>query len=53
MTMPNHDPAPRATTFRRAKTDPCTDFWHTLKVGAPVAVILAVALPFLFRLFAS
>lgn len=38
---------PRQAMLRRPKADPCADFWHTLKVGVPVAVALFLILPFI------
>lgn len=38
----------RKDLLRREKEDPCADFWHTLRVGVPVAVVLFIVLPFLF-----
>lgn len=34
--------------LRREKQDPCADFWHTLQIGVPVALMLFIVLPFLF-----
>lgn len=31
--------------LRRPKERPCDDFWHTLKIGLPVAIILFLLLP--------
>jgi hypothetical protein len=39
------DPKP---LFRREKARPCDDFWHTLKIGLPIAAFLFLVLPFLF-----
>lgn len=36
--------------LRRPKGRPCDDFWHTLSVGLPIAALLFVTLPILFRL---
>lgn len=51
--MASRDPGQKPVTFRRDKTDPCADFWHTLKVGAPLAVVMILILPPLFRLFSQ
>ncbi len=46
--MPNPDrKAP--PLFRRPKTDPCADFWHTMRWGLPMALVLALILPVIFR----
>jgi hypothetical protein len=39
----------REPILRRAKRDPYSDFIHTLQIGVPVAVILFLILPFIFR----
>ncbi len=39
----------RPPIFRREKTDPCADMWHTLAVGVPLAVVLFLVLPFFFN----
>lgn len=36
--------------LRREKTSPCEDFWHTLRLGIPVAVVLFILLPLIFRI---
>lgn len=41
--MPN-----RKDFLRREKEDPCADFWHTLRIGGPIAAALFIILPFLF-----
>lgn len=33
--------------LRREKISPCEDFWHTLRVGIPVALLLFVVMPFI------
>ena len=33
--------------LRREKRGPAEDFWHTLAVGIPVAIVLAIVLPLL------
>lgn len=33
--------------LRRPKDNPGKDFWHTLRLGAPIAVLLLLALPWL------
>lgn len=38
-----------ARIFRRNKRDPCADFWHTLRVGVPLAIVLFLILPAVFR----
>lgn len=35
--------------LRREKQDPCSDFWHTLRIGVPIAVILFIVLPMIFQ----
>lgn len=35
--------------LRRDKARPCDDFWHTLKIGLPIAGLLFLLLPFLFN----
>lgn len=35
--------------LRRPKGRPCEDFWHTMRVGLPLALALFLALPVLFR----
>jgi hypothetical protein len=39
---------PPKPLFRREKARPCDDFWHTLKIGLPIAALLFLVLPFLF-----
>lgn len=39
------------TILRREKKDPCSDFWHTLRIGVPIGVALFLILPFFFGLF--
>lgn len=34
--------------FRRPKRDPCADFWHTLRLGLPIALLLFLILPLMF-----
>ena len=34
--------------IRRDKSDPCTDFWHTLRWGAVFAIPLFLVLNWLF-----
>jgi hypothetical protein len=34
--------------LRRNKKRPCDDFWHTLLIGLPIAVLLFIVLPFIF-----
>jgi hypothetical protein len=34
----NRDPI-----FRRAKSDPCADFWHTVRFGAAIFAIILIA----------
>jgi hypothetical protein len=36
-----------APLLRREKQDPCADYWHTMKIGIPIAAILFLLLPFL------
>lgn len=31
--------------FRRPKQDPCADFWHTVRLGLVVFVVLLIVLP--------
>lgn len=31
--------------FRREKSTPCADFWHTMRVGMVIFVVLLVVLP--------
>ena len=38
------------TMLRRDKARPCDDFWHTLRIGFAVAVVLFLTLPLIFRL---
>ena len=33
--------------LRREKENPCADYWHTLRIGLPIAAILFLLLPFL------
>lgn len=33
------------TLLRREKTDPCSDFWHTMRVGLFIFAILIMVLP--------
>jgi hypothetical protein len=37
--------------LRRAKGRPCDDFWHTLRLGLPIAGLLFLILPGLFAHF--
>ncbi len=37
--------------LRRPKRSPCDDFWHTIRVGIPIFVVLLVALPVMFKMF--
>jgi hypothetical protein len=47
--MQNNDwLAAQKPLLRREKARPCDDFWHTLKVGLPIAVFLFILLPLLF-----
>lgn len=39
-----------ARLIRREKGHPCDDYWHTMKFGVPIAVVLFVALPIVFAL---
>lgn len=39
----------KAALLRRDKTTPCEDMWHTLKLGLPLALLLFLILPFIFR----
>ncbi len=43
---------PPRTLLRRELRSPCDDFRHTLRVGIPLGLILALVLPSLFRIFA-
>lgn len=43
--------AQQARVFRREKCTPARDFWHTLAVGAPIAVVLLIVLPFIFGIW--
>lgn len=38
-----------APMLRKEKEDPCADFWHTLKIGLPLAALLFLILPLLIR----
>lgn len=31
--------------LRRAKSDPCADFWHVLRIGCVVGAVLFFTLP--------
>lgn len=33
-------------TIRRDKRDPCSDFWHTLRIGLVIGVALFFILPY-------
>ena len=35
--------------FRKDRGDPCEDFWHTLMIGVPIAAVLFLILPPIFR----
>lgn len=35
--------------FRRKRRDPCSDFWHTLRIGLPVSLFLFFVLPHFLR----
>lgn len=39
----------RHPVFRRPKSDPCKDFWHTLMIGIPVALLLFLILPWILH----
>lgn len=43
--MKNRD-RPAAVLLRRPKAKPCDDFWHTLRIGLPIALLLFAILPF-------
>ncbi len=45
----DREPKAQRRLFRREKVDPASDAKHTLAVGIPLAVILMIALPFLFH----
>ncbi len=32
--------------FRRPKQSPCADFWHTIKLGGAIFLVLLIILPF-------
>jgi|GEM_PF-2621981 len=32
-------------TIRRAKTSPCADFWHVMRIGCVVGLVLFFTLP--------
>lgn len=31
--------------FRREKSDPCADYWHTMRLGIAIALFLFILLP--------
>lgn len=35
--------------IRRDKTDPCSDFWHVLRIGIPLALLLFLILPWVMK----
>lgn len=35
--------------LRREKASPCEDFWHTITLGVPIALLLYVVLPPIFH----
>ncbi|WP_323775962.1 hypothetical protein [Leisingera sp.] len=35
----------RPKVLRRQKKDPCADFWHTLRIGLAIFVLLILILP--------
>ena len=35
--------------LRRPKRGPCDDFWHTMRIGIPIFVVLLVSLPLMFK----
>lgn len=43
--MHKNEASARKPVLRRPKGRPCEDFWHTLMVGVPIAVILFIVLP--------
>ena len=36
---------PNKRLIRRERVSPCADFWHVLRFGLAIAVVLFVALP--------
>ncbi|WP_282960745.1 hypothetical protein [Actibacterium sp. MT2.3-13A] len=37
----------RKPGLRRDKRSPCEDFWHTLRWGVPVGLVLMIVLPWI------
>lgn len=48
--MPHRQTRTILPEFRRPKSDPCADFWHTLKIGVPIGIAMLFVLPVIFAL---